>query len=150
MYKKILVPVDGSKRAEAILPHVEELAHCFDAQIVFLKVAEPIRVYATVQGYMPDIESVRQQHETFVRRTKTYLTGLEREFREKEISAKSIVEEGPTVDAIIQVAEREDIDLIAMASHGRTGLAHVFYGSVAAGVLHRIDRPLLHIRADDK
>jgi nucleotide-binding universal stress UspA family protein len=51
------------------------------------------------------------------------------------------------VQEIISAAERNDADLIALASHGRTGLAQVFYGSVAAGVLHRIDRPLLLIRA---
>jgi nucleotide-binding universal stress UspA family protein len=51
------------------------------------------------------------------------------------------------VEAIIDAAEREGADLIALASHGRTGLANVFYGSVAAGVLHRIDRPLLLVRS---
>jgi nucleotide-binding universal stress UspA family protein len=44
------------------------------------------------------------------------------------------------------VADREQADLIAMASHGRTGLARVFYGSVASGVLNQADRPLLLIR----
>jgi len=44
--------------------------------------------------------------------------------------------------------EREGADLIAMASHGRTGLARVFYGSVAAGILHKVDRPLLLIRSE--
>jgi len=51
------------------------------------------------------------------------------------------------VDAICETAELEKVDLIAMASHGRTGAARVFYGSVAAGVLHRVDRPLLIIRS---
>jgi nucleotide-binding universal stress UspA family protein len=51
------------------------------------------------------------------------------------------------VEAIINAAEREDADLIAIASHGRSGLSGVFYGSVAAGVLHRVDRPLLLIRS---
>ena len=50
---------------------------------------------------------------------------------------------------ILDVAEREKVRLIAMASHGRTGLARVFYGSVAAGVLSQADRPLLIVRADD-
>lgn len=54
---------------------------------------------------------------------------------------------GPVVEEIAQSAEREEADLIAMASHGRTGLARVFYGSVAAGVLHRLDRPLFLIRS---
>ena len=53
------------------------------------------------------------------------------------------------MNVIIDVAEREDADLIAMASHGHTGLARVFYGSVAAGVLNKADRPLLLIRALD-
>jgi nucleotide-binding universal stress UspA family protein len=51
------------------------------------------------------------------------------------------------VEGIIAVAASEEVDLIAMASHGRGGLARVFYGSVAAGVLQRIDRPLLLIRS---
>jgi len=57
------------------------------------------------------------------------------------------VEIGPVVETIITVAEGEGADLIAMASHGRTGLSRVFYGSIAAGVLQRVDRPLLLIRS---
>jgi nucleotide-binding universal stress UspA family protein len=51
------------------------------------------------------------------------------------------------VGAIIEAAESEGADLIAMASHGRSGLSQCFYGSVAAGVLHRVDRPLLVVRS---
>jgi nucleotide-binding universal stress UspA family protein len=77
-----------------------------------------------------------------------YLGSLQGEFRQKGIQARFLVAEGSVVKTIINVAEREGVDLIAMASHGRTGLARVFYGSVAAGVLHQVDRPLLLIRAD--
>ncbi|MCB0075487.1 MAG: universal stress protein, partial [Caldilineaceae bacterium] len=62
---------------------------------------------------------------------------------------KKVVEQGPIVRTILDVAERENADLIAMASHGRSGLARVFYGSVAAGVLQSADRPLLIVRAQD-
>jgi nucleotide-binding universal stress UspA family protein len=55
--------------------------------------------------------------------------------------------DGPIVEEIINIADRENVDLIAMASHGRTGLPRAFYGSVAAGILHRIDRPLLLVRS---
>ena len=54
---------------------------------------------------------------------------------------------GLAVEQIVEIADREGSDLIATASHGRTGLSRVFYGSVAAGVLHRIDRPLLILRS---
>ena len=69
--------------------------------------------------------------------------------RDRGIEAKSVVESGPVVSVILDVAEREKADLVAMASHGRTGLSRVFYGSVAAGILHKADRPLLLIRAQD-
>jgi nucleotide-binding universal stress UspA family protein len=149
MYKKILVPLDGSKRAEAILPHVEELAHRFDAEIYFLMIVEPIKVFAPIDGYIPSSESLQGSHDIAVKGANTYLQSLRGKFREKRILARAIVEEGSIVSKIIEISNRENIDLIAMASHGRTGLSHVFYGSVAAGVLHRIDRPLLLIRAGD-
>ena len=66
---------------------------------------------------------------------------------QKGIASEAHVVHGPVVETIIKIAERESVDLIAMASHGRTGLQRVFYGSVAAGVLHRADRPLLLIRS---
>jgi nucleotide-binding universal stress UspA family protein len=58
-----------------------------------------------------------------------------------------IVTCGPVVGTILDVAKREGVDLIAIASHGRSGLPRVFYGSVAAGVLHGVNRPLLVIRS---
>jgi nucleotide-binding universal stress UspA family protein len=78
-----------------------------------------------------------------------YLATRQGEFREKGIEARSEVVAGPVVQTIIDAAIRHEADLIAMASHGRSGLARVFYGSVAAGVLHRADRPLLLIRSVD-
>ena len=150
MYQKILVPLDGSKRAEAIVPHVEELARCFGAKIFFLMIVEPFSVITPTNGFVPPQETFQGEHEKAIKRAQSYLKCFAGEFREKKISAKTMVEEGPIVSKIIEVSNRENVDLIAMASHGRTGLAHVFYGSVAAGVLHRIDRPLLLIRADDR
>ena len=54
---------------------------------------------------------------------------------------------GSAIERTIHVAEKESADLIAMTSHGGGGLTRVFYGSVAAGVLNRVDRPLLVIRS---
>ena len=71
------------------------------------------------------------------------------ELQARGIAVKACTESGPVVAVILDVAEREGVDLIAMASHGRTGLGRVFYGSVAEGILHKADRPLLLIRATD-
>ena len=145
MYNTILVPLDGSKRAEAILPHVEELAQRYDARVIFLQVVESIPIIVGPEGAL-----VALHQEELERRTKqaeSYLAALQGEFRKKGIEARTRVAYGPVVEAIINAAEREGADLIAIASHGRSGLSQVFYGSVAAGVLHRVDRPLLLVRS---
>lgn len=147
MYQTILVPLDGSKRAETILSHVEELARQSKSKVVFLEVLEPNAAMVTPYDMVPyiDAEALEQRKAE----AGTYLAGLVGEMREKGIDAKKVVEQGPIVRTILDVAEREDADLIAMASHGRTGLARVFYGSVAAGVLQSADRPLLIVRAQE-
>ena len=147
MYQTILVPLDGSKRAEAILPHVEQLAHRYDAKVVFLRVIEPVTAVIGLEGtpYM----LYQQEFEQRIGQAESYLKALQGEFREKGIEARMHVVHGPVVEAIIDTAQREDVDLIAIASHGRSGLSQVFYGSVAAGVLHRADRPLLLIRSQN-
>jgi nucleotide-binding universal stress UspA family protein len=98
-------------------------------------------------GYEPSYVTLREEFERREKEIESYLAGLQTRYREKDIQARTIVASGPVVDAIIGAAKRENADLIAIASHGRTGLSQVFYGSVAAGVLHRIDRPLLLIRS---
>ncbi|MCI0396080.1 MAG: universal stress protein [Chloroflexi bacterium] len=143
MYRTILVPLDGSKRAEAILPHVEQLAHHFEARVIFLQVVEPRTPPVMPEGMLLNLDQIQQDF----KEVDTYLAAKQGEFREMGIEARHTVEYGPVVQKIIDVAEREGADLIAMASHGRSGMSRVFYGSVAAGVLQRVDRPLLLIRS---
>ncbi len=145
MYKKVLVPLDGSKRAELIVAHVEQLAKELGTEVIFLQVLEPTAALVTPYDMVPyfDAEEVERRREE----ADTYLQSVIGEFREKGIVAGKVVVQGPIVRSILDIAEREEVDLIAMASHGRTGLARVFYGSVAAGVLHQADRPLLIIRS---
>ena len=145
MYNTILVPLDGSKRAEAILPHMEELAGRYGAEVIFLQVVEPVPLVVGLQG--APMVLPQQELDQRTKRAQSYLAARQVEFREKGIEARTRVTYGPVVEAIIKTAEREGADLIAMASHGRGGLSRVFYGSVAAGVLHRVDRPLLLIRS---
>jgi len=147
MYSNILVPLDGSSRAERILPYVEEIAVRFGSRITLLQIVESGLTIVSPYDIAPydAVEDTKR----LVAEAQSYLSGLEGSFRSKQIAVRSIVESGPIVMAINDVADREACDLIAMASHGRTGLTRVFYGSVAAGVLHRADRPLLLIRAQN-
>jgi nucleotide-binding universal stress UspA family protein len=146
MYHAILVPLDGSKRAEAILPHLEELARRYEAKVIFLQIIEPVLLLGG-----PEIVDMRQYEAAFEEQTKqaeVYLNALKVDFSKKGIEARTLTAQGPVVEAITNVSQRENVDLIAIASHGRSGISRVFYGSVAAGVLHRVDRPLLLIRSD--
>ena len=147
MYHKILVPLDGSSRAEAILPHVEDLARRYQARVILLQVIEPEPLIVGPDMVYPIVNQEMVAERT--RHAREYLAARRAEFEAMGISTSTHVAYGPTVEEVIKRAEREGADLIAMASHGRTGLARVFYGSVASGVLNRIDRPLLLIRSAD-
>ena len=144
MYHKILVPLDGSKRAEKILPHVEELAKRYKAKVIFLQVVE-YKTVTTTEGAF--INLTDQEFDQAKKQAETHLKGIQGEFRGKNIESQTRVTLGPVVEGIINMAVQEGVDLIALASHGRGGLSRVFYGSVAAGLLHRVDRPLLIIRS---
>ena len=147
MYNKILVPLDGSARAEDILPHVVELASKYQSTVILMRVVE-IKIgydgaeFMSMAGGAELAMAIEKDKIS----TETYLNDIKSRLQAKGIETKIRVAFGPVVDAIILEAQQEKADLIAMASHGRTGAACVFYGCVATGVLHRIDRPLLIIR----
>jgi nucleotide-binding universal stress UspA family protein len=145
LFEKILVPLDGSARAEAILPQVESLALEYASRLILLHVIEPGSNLMAPHGSHPDvsIELSRQKKDEL----EGYLAGKKGEFREKGVEVETVLAQGPVVEMIIRTATEYDVDLIAMASHGRTGLQRVFYGSVAAGVLQSVDRPLLLVRS---
>jgi nucleotide-binding universal stress UspA family protein len=151
MYQTLLVPLDGSPRAESILPHVEDLAMQFKSKVIFLQVVEPPLQFVNPSLYETTIQTdIIHEHLIDFKRKKeeitAYLSGIQEGFQKKGIDTGIIVEQGPAVETIISVAQRENAELIAIASHGRSGLSRVFYGSVAAGIMHKIDRPILIIR----
>lgn len=148
MYKKLLVPLDGSRRAEAILPHVKTLANCFGAKVILLQVVEPAYIPSDPASYLPELESELNEHRKL--EAENYLLSWKKSLSSQKIEADVKVVIGPVVDKIIGVAQEESVDLIAMASHGRSGFSRVIYGSVANGVLQKIDRPLFLVRAIEK
>jgi nucleotide-binding universal stress UspA family protein len=147
MFKAILVPLDGSKRAEKILAYVEELAFLREASVILLQVIEPasfmVDLYDTVPRFNQELA------DSACHEANAYLEALANDLKAKGLQVKSVVKFGLIVSTILEVAEQEHADLIAMASHGRTGLSRAFYGSVAAGILHQADRPLLLIRSEE-
>jgi nucleotide-binding universal stress UspA family protein len=148
MYNKILVPLDGSARAEDILPHVVELASKYQSTVLLMRVVE-IKIafdgaeFMSMAGGAELASAIEEDKKS----AGTYLNEVKERLKAEGIETKTRVAFGPVVDGIILAAQQAQADLIAMASHGRTGAACVFYGCVATGVLHRVDRPLLIVRS---
>jgi nucleotide-binding universal stress UspA family protein len=147
MYKRILVPLDGSARAETVLRHVEELAYRYEARVILLRVVD---MAAPIGAADKTYSSLRQQElEQATREARAYLMPLQGTFREKGIDTHIAVAYGRPVDAILKTAADDNANLIVLASHGEGGLSRVFHGSVAAGLLERANRPLLLIPSRD-
>ena len=117
MYHSILVPLDGSKRAESILPHIEELARRFKAKIILLGVVAPFVIGHEAIYPIFDEGRYRQQ----IKKMTAYLATQKEALHEKGIEAQIRVGHRHVVTEIIDTAQREEVDLIAMTSHGRTG-----------------------------
>jgi len=145
MYNTILVPLDGSKRAEAILPQVEELAQQCNAKVVLVQVLDPIPVVTSLDGTTMAVDPLTI--ERMEKKAEEYLVSREGALHEKGIQAETHLTCGEVVPTILETAQREDADLIALASHGRSGLSRALFGSVAAGILQGANRPLLLVRS---
>jgi len=146
MYRSILVPLDGSKRSEAILPQVENLAVQYQALVVFLEVIEPVP-HPAVAMAPALLNTGAAQRAGDIKR---YIHGLQEQFEAKGFQATAVVQYGPIVDTILAVAADEKVELIAMASHGYTGITRLLHGSIAGEVLHRTKVPLLVLHAEDE
>ena len=148
MYDKILVPLDGSMRGEAVLRHVEELALRFKSRVLLLRIVDLAAPIGAVESAYASLRQREMTQETQVARA--YLTALQGQFRAKGIDTHSSVAYGRAVDAILETADAQDVDLIAVAESGQGGFARVVDGSVAAGLLRRAHRPLLLIPSRDE
>lgn len=144
MYKKILVPLDGTSMSEAILSHVEQLAQRGDAALYFLEVLEPLPQHAAAGAPSMFAEGAGQRAVDI----KHYVHEMAEKFSAKGFHAEALVRRGAVVDTILHSADELGVDLIAMATHGHSGFARFLYGSVAADVLHRAKAPMLILRIE--
>jgi len=137
MFKKILVPLDGSKLAEKILSRVEWLAKIHDAEVTLLRVA--------IAGSFPGTDPVQHQL-SVVREAEEYLAKVEGWLRDVGVRVNSVVRYGHDAQEIVDHARDRDFDLIAMSTHGRSGLAQFVLGSVANKVINTATVPILLYR----
>ncbi len=154
MYQRILVTLDGSQLAEQVLPHVKALIECrTEVRIYLLSVAQVIDLAAASAMVYPmavypgqpfDQETERRRVEDELR---GYLRGVALDLARHGVEVLNEVRFGQPAEEIITYARDVKADLIAMCTHGRSGLARWAYGSVADKVLHGSDCPVLLVRA---
>ena len=143
MYERVLVPLDGSELAEAILPLIERMAGPLDAEFVLLRVVEPVspaEAIASAGVIAPDSFALREME------AKQYLHGVERRLSKKGLRARVHVALGAPAEEILAAAKMTGADLIAIATHARSALGRLVFGSVAETVLHAASIPVLMIR----
>ena len=135
----ILVPLDGSELSEAILPHAVELALAFNATVTLLQVISSR--FPTDTGLVPALP----QHWTeALQEGEDYLDKIAHRIRARGLRADPMVMAHPNpAKAIHDVAEEVQADMVAMATHGYTGLKRALFGSVAETVLRTTEKPVL-------
>lgn len=149
MYKKILVPLDGSALSELALPHAQALAHHFESEVILTRVCQPVAMpvefYPAMAGVAYDYHlDLQTQVEKEVQQ---YLQTWQKKLQLAQVKCRYVALEGFVPEAILKTAETEGVDLIVMSTHGRSGLSRWVYGSVAAKVLQAAPCPIFLVRA---
>lgn len=141
MFTRLLVPLDGSTTAEQILPYARVFARTLKLPVEILAVVD-------VAGFLTSVEQARKLDNLIqdaTREGEKYLEGVAKRFAGSRV--KRTVEQGKAADAIIEKAAADKTTLIAMTTHGRSGINRWLLGSVAEKVLRATINPLLLVRA---
>ena len=151
--RKILIPLDGSRFAENIIPFVEGLVEGGDSEIILLRVIEPIKLvhYSSYEEGLSREEVDWERYEEEItakseRAAMHYLIQKESVLKYKGIKVSSLTLLGKPAQTILEYADDNSVSLIALASHGLSGITKWAYGSIASKIIETSPKPLLLIR----
>jgi nucleotide-binding universal stress UspA family protein len=145
-YKKIVVPIDGSGWSERAIPHAVDIARNNNSELILLHVFKP-----PASEYVGDLALANQDDQLNQLRedAKQHLMGIRNEIRGEKMNVRVQFIEGTGVASIIcDYINSEDVDLVVMTSHGRTGIIRWLFGSVANKVMQGVTVPVMIIRPD--
>jgi nucleotide-binding universal stress UspA family protein len=145
VYKRAVVALDGSPVAEAVIPFILEIAGPLDMEVVLVRaytIPRPVVVEGSIQLAVEDPEVLRVDAEE-------YLAPLAVELRAKGVRTTTQVRCGPAAEEIVAAAHEAGADLIAMTTHGRSGLGRLLFGSVAEAVLRESKLPVFLLRVTE-
>lgn len=139
-HKRVLIALDGSAAGEMVMKFLMEIAGPLDMTVMLLHVLEPITP-AAAEGLVvtDDIDARRREAEE-------YLAPIAAMLRSQGVDAAWAIRHGRAADEILAAADENGTDLIAMATHGRSGIGRLLFGSVAEAVLRRAAVPVFMIR----
>ncbi|MBI4496507.1 MAG: universal stress protein [Chloroflexi bacterium] len=141
--RRVLVPLDGSTTAEAVLPFAERLAAAFHADLYLVRVVSTVPVVFADPGVGPYLAGFQ---EDLMQEAQGYLDGVVQRLGARPFKVSSVVLAGPVAAQIVDFARRLEDSLVAMTTHGRTGMAGLVLGSVAAQVVQHSGDPVLLVR----
>ena len=145
LMKRILVPLDGSPAGETAISYAEALGQVLGSELVLFQVVKPpvpIGIEAPTMSNIYEEELERTRASAVV-----YLDRVGKKLQEKGLSTSNAIHLGPPADQIVDYAEANAIDLIAMSTHGRSGIGRWVFGSVTDKVVHAGNTAVLTIRA---
>lgn len=146
LFKKIMLPLDGSKLGEAAIPYAVSLAQMLDAELVLFRAVEPpLSAYTGTHmeiSYELMIEYERSLKPTVIE----YLERIKSSVKDRNLNVSTVSDLGIPADQILDYAKANDISLITMSTHGRSGIGRWVFGSVTDKVLHAGDTPVLAVR----
>ena len=138
MYRRILVPLENGPADAAILKHVTELAKLLRSQVLLLHVAD---------GWAArNMEQLNLRESQEMKEDRAYLERITQELRQAGVEADAVLAAGDPAKEIAAAAEREKVDLIAMATHGHSLLGDVVHGTTATALRHVSRIPILMVR----
>jgi len=146
MYKKILVPLDGSELAECVLPHVDSITKgCGAESVVFVRVLD---TDTSSSAYAYIGESMRKEiAESNEKSAREYLDQVVSRVKLDGVKVQEQLITGKAAESIAEYATKNSVDLIAIATHGRSGVSRWAWGSVADRILRSACVPVLMVRA---
>jgi nucleotide-binding universal stress UspA family protein len=141
MTSHILVPLDGSALAECVLPHVLAIAPSVNARVTLLHVVEPSPLKGSGQTIDPLEWHLKK------REAEIYLDGIARRLADANLSVDTVIQEGLPADCVIDFANGNDVTLIILSTHGKSGLSGWNVSSVVQKIILRSFKSTLLVRA---
>jgi nucleotide-binding universal stress UspA family protein len=141
MYDDILLPTDGSEGTRAAVTHANELATTYDATVHVLSVVDTRnRFESPSSGLAPEAwaERERERADEAIAETVAEL--------DEDLAVEQVVEEGTPTEGILDYVDEHTVDVVVIATHGRTGLDHYLIGSVTEEVVRKAPVPVLTVK----